>query len=138
MHKSLYNIHVLVPRSQASIMRDDLCAEMNRQDCSVDIIDGGCLQHSANAAVLHSKCIQNYLLVDSRLAIDASFSVWLPKLDTKAISCLVIPSHNDANACSEVGYWIPSKFTALSNNLTAEAERQRLPINYNPISVIPA
>ena len=138
MHKSLYKIHVLVPRSQASIMRDDLCAEMNRQDCSIDIIDGSCLQHSTNAAILHSKCIQNYLLVDSRLAIDASFSVWLQRLDTKTISCLVIPSHDNANACNQVGYWIPSQFTALSNNVTAEAERQHIPINYNPISVIPA
>jgi hypothetical protein len=137
MQDTNYKIHVLVPRLHSTLLHEDLCDGMNHQRCTVDLIYDDCLQHSAKDAGYQLECSPNYLLVDSRLAIDISFPTWLTKLKPKTISCLVFSKSNDLNACSEVGYWIPTEFTAYSNNMTLEAQRQGIPINYTPISIIP-
>lgn len=137
MQDTNYKIHVLVPRLHSTLLHEDLCDGMSNQHCTVDMIYDDCLQHAAKDAGYQLECSPNYLLVDSRLAIDISFPTWLTKLKPKTISCLVFSKSNDLNACSEVGYWIPTEFTAYSNNMTLEAQRQGIPINYTPISIIP-
>ena len=137
IQKTTYKIHILLPPSYTTMIRDDVCEGISQQQCTTHLIESDCLQHATKDAFFYSACNLNFLLMDSRLAIDSSFPIWLSKLDSNAVSCLVAVSDKERGACDEVGSWIPSGFTAYSNNVTLEAKRQGVAINYNPISIIP-